>query len=150
MITSVKMKKIARTAAKIAAVQTYRAITNGTLTKKASTGSRVTTKDIAKVAATATYQAILSFAQQAPAPDSFAVFAKIRALLKAVGVEVGSVDNQGQGGIIIVNVTDPAKLQTAATVLRQNAAVFKSMGYTKPSITIYSEGYNNAQSVPMS
>lgn len=149
-MASTQMKKIAREAAKIAAVQTYRSITSGSLKKNASYNSKVTSKDIAKAAAVATYEAIISIAQQKAVYDFFAVAGKIRQILNTAGITPGEIDDSNAQKVLIVQVKDPGQLPMAATVLKQNAAAIKAMGYLKPTITLYSTGNDDAQSVSMS
>jgi hypothetical protein len=64
-------QKIARAAAKAAALATYKTFMSGSLVKGASNGRGYRTKDLAKAAAAATYYAITSFAQ-APTPADLA------------------------------------------------------------------------------
>jgi hypothetical protein len=78
-------QKIARAAAKAAALATYKTFMSGSLVKGASSGQGYRTKDLAKAAAAATYNAITRLAQ-APTPASLAPVRTLTRVLDGMGM----------------------------------------------------------------
>lgn len=87
-------QKIARAAAKAAALATYKTFMSGSLIKGASNGQGYRTKDLAKAAAASTYNAIVRLAQE-PAP---AVLAPARTLTRVLdGMGLGTLGDMLRG-----------------------------------------------------
>ncbi len=78
-------QKIARAAAKAAALATYKTFMSGSLVKGASNGQGYRTKDLAKAAAAATYNAITRLAQE-PAPMDLAPARTLTRVLDTMGM----------------------------------------------------------------